>query len=417
MPSYVGGPVFANDRASDDDTRQRDWKAAIEHRLTRRTFLGRTMGLAISLPLVTLLAACGGDDDDDATAPPASTENDGTTSTAAASTGESAAESTALMATEPATAESSPAQASAFPVTVEHKFGSTEISAAPTRVVSLGYNDHDTLLAFGVTPVAARYWYGDENNVVPPWSQDAVEGSVPEVLNMPELDVELVASYDPDLIVAVYSGITEDEYATLSQIAPTVAQLGDYIDYGMPWEDTTRLIGAALGQPERAEELIADVEAEFAAARSANPTFADATVIVAAMGSDGSIGLFAEQDGRTRILTGLGLTVAAEILPLFDADLFYTDLSGEQTNILDSADVIIWTQVVFAGGRATIEENPLYQQLTVSQEGRHVFVEGSIDDAMAFNSALSLPYALESLVPHLIAALDGDPATNEPPMT
>jgi len=134
------------------------------------------------------------------------------------------------------------------------------------------------------------------------------------------------------------------------------------------------------------------------------------------MGTDGSIGLFAEQDGRTRIITSLGLTVAEEILPLFE-DVFYVNISGEQMNIIDAADVVIWVQVVFTGGRDVILENPIYQQLTVSREGRHVFVEGSIDDAMAFNSSLSLPYALDALIPHIAAALDGDPDTNEQPMT
>ena len=49
--------------------------------------------------------------------------------------------------------------------------------------------------------------------------------------------------------------------------------------------------------------------------------------------------------------------------------------------------------------------------------GRHFFVEGSIDDAMAIICALSLPFALDAFTPYAAAALDGDPATNEPPMT
>jgi iron complex transport system substrate-binding protein len=52
-----------------------------------------------------------------------------------------------------------------------------------------------------------------------------------------------------------------------------------------------------------------------------------------------------------------------------------------------------------------------------SREGCHLFVEGSVDDAMSFICVLSLPFALDALAPHLAAALDGDPATSEPPMT
>jgi iron complex transport system substrate-binding protein len=46
------------------------------------------------------------------------------------------------------------------------------------------------------------------------------------VLSAEELNVEAVAALDPDLIVGVSSGMTAEEYETLSQIAPTLAQVG-----------------------------------------------------------------------------------------------------------------------------------------------------------------------------------------------
>lgn len=55
---------------------------------------------------------------------------------------------------------------SAFPVTIEHKFGSVTIAEEPQRVVSIGFTEQDPLLAVGVTPVAVRYWYGDEENEI-----------------------------------------------------------------------------------------------------------------------------------------------------------------------------------------------------------------------------------------------------------
>ncbi len=41
----------------------------------------------------------------------------------------------------------------AFPVTVEHAFGKTEVKQAPKRVVTVGYTDDQAVLAFGIKPV------------------------------------------------------------------------------------------------------------------------------------------------------------------------------------------------------------------------------------------------------------------------
>jgi iron complex transport system substrate-binding protein len=43
-----------------------------------------------------------------------------------------------------------------FPVTVTHQYGDTTVPWAPTRVLSLGYTDHNVLLALGVVPVGIQ---------------------------------------------------------------------------------------------------------------------------------------------------------------------------------------------------------------------------------------------------------------------
>lgn len=81
----------------------------------------RPVPLTLLLVLAVVTAACGND-------------NDSTTQAA----GENASE----------------AGAAAFPVTVEHKFGATEIEDAPQRIVSIGYQEHDVLYALGAKPAA-----------------------------------------------------------------------------------------------------------------------------------------------------------------------------------------------------------------------------------------------------------------------
>lgn len=295
-----------------------------------------------------------------------------------------------------------------FSVTVEHKFGSTEITDEPQRVVSIGFQEHDTILALGVEPVAARYWFGDENDVVFPWAEDEAGDADPEILNMPygELNYEKIAALRPDLILGVYSGITAAEYETLSDIAPTVAQTDDYVDFGVPWQDSTRTIGRALGRDDRAEELIAEVEEDFADAREAHPEFEERTVVVATYRTD-LVGFFAVEDPRSRFFTSLGFRVPQQLDDLAGGK-FFGELSREQAVMLDQ-DLVVWDQMAYVeGGRATIENDSLIAQLGAMQDGRRVFLEDTLEDAFAFNTVLSLPFVLEKLVPEIAAALAED---------
>ncbi len=401
-----------------------------ERAFSRRGLLRSVLGAAVSLPLIPLLAACGGDDDDDDVATPtaatAPTGGDAATATTApaaatdtpadATPTTAAAEPTATTGTDSAspTTGADTGGEGAFPVTVTHKFGETVIDAEPVRVVSLGYSDHDSILAVGVTPIAARFWFGDDTNVVGPWAEPFLTGDAPEVLNFLELDFEAITALRPDLIIAVYSGITETDYALLSQIAPTVAQSGDYIDYGMPWAETTLLIGQALGRTAEAEAAVAAVEQLYDDAQAAHPEFVGATGIVAAGSADGSVALFAGDDPRTQVMTALGFVIPDEIMALF-GDSFYLPISPEQVNLLADLDVVVWTQVDYASPEA-IRNNPLYQQTQNFQEGRFVISQGDTDTAYNWATVLSLPATLDVLIPHIAAAIDGDPDTNEPDM-
>ena len=96
-----------------------------------------------------------------------------------------------------------------FPVTIAHRFGSTTIEQAPERVVTVGLTDQDALLALGVVPVATTMWFGEHPGNIFPWATDALgDGPVPEVLES-EKEFEPVAALQPDLILAIYSGISQ----------------------------------------------------------------------------------------------------------------------------------------------------------------------------------------------------------------
>ena len=68
-----------------------------------------------------------------------------------------------------------------------------------------------------------------------------------------------IAKLNPDVILAAYSGLTEEDYKKLSEIAPVVAH--PEVAYGTSWQDSTSIIGKALGKEAEATKLIADTEA------------------------------------------------------------------------------------------------------------------------------------------------------------
>ncbi|HEY8417160.1 MAG TPA: iron-siderophore ABC transporter substrate-binding protein [Limnochordales bacterium] len=301
-----------------------------------------------------------------------------------------------------------------FPVTLQHKFGTTTIAEEPERVLTLGYSEQDPVLALGVIPVAVREWFGDQPYAVWPWAQDELGDGRPQVLEMPfgELDLEAIAALRPDLIVATHSGITEEEYRRLSQIAPTLAQPGEYPDFGVPWQEQTRLIGRALGREERAEALVAEVEAAIAAARRAHPEFEGATVAWASPASGaGQYWVVGPNTPPMRFLFSLGFRMPEELAAMV-GQRDSAQISGEQLRMLD-VDVLIF-RAPSQDVRDAFERDPLYRQLDVATEGRTIFFVGPDDPlygALSFSTVLSLPYALEHLVPKLAAAVDGDPAT------
>jgi iron complex transport system substrate-binding protein len=307
-----------------------------------------------------------------------------------------------------APAAASEADPSAFPVTIEHKFGATEIAEPPERVVTVGYTEQDTVLALGVKPVGEREFIGGYDYRSRPWAQEALDGYQPEVVGGEQINFESVAAQRPDLILGVSSGITAREYDRLSEIAPTIAQSGDFVDFGMPWQDQTLVIGRALGREERARELVDEVEQRFAEARREHPEFEGSAVL--AYGEDGGFGAYASEDTRVRFLEDLGFSSPPQIDELA-GNSFFVDLDEERLDLIDQDLVVMF------GKRDELLESSVYSRLDAVREERAVYLdlEDQFAGALGFSSPLSLPFLLDEAVPKLAAAVDGDPATTGAP--
>lgn len=300
------------------------------------------------------------------------------------------------------------AQASDESRTIDHKYGSTEVFGAPERIVTVGFTDGDPVLALGAAPVAVRDWFGEQPQAIWPWARDELGDAKPEVLPATELNFEQIAALEPDLVVGVSSGMTEQDYATLSKIAPTLAQPKEFVDFGVPWQDQTRLVGRALGREERAEELVAGVEGRFDEARKQYPAFEGATGVIALTGEGGNYYPYGPEDARGRFLTSLGFELPREVVELA-SESFFATISREKLRVVD-ADVLVWI-VNSPAEREALTNDPLYRRLDAVKEGRDIFLEANepLAGALSFGTVLSMPFLLDELAPRLESALDGDP--------
>jgi ABC-type Fe3+-hydroxamate transport system substrate-binding protein len=301
--------------------------------------------------------------------------------------------------------DEAPRGGAGFPITIEHKFGTTEIPAPPERVVTVGYTEQDAVLALGVRPVGVRDFIGGYRYKERPWAQDALGGAEPASVGGEEINFERVAAQRPDLIIGVNSGMTESDYRRLSEIGPTVAQTGEHIDFGVPWQEQTLVIGRALGRAEQARELVADVERQFADARDQHPEFARSSLILA-YGGGGDFGAYSSQDYRSKFFADLGFEPSRQVDELA-GDSFYVDFDEEQFRLMDQDVVVMY------GERDDVTADPVFGRLDAVEEERVVYIEPADQfyGALGFSSPLSLPYLLDEAVPKLAAAADGDPAT------
>ncbi len=294
-----------------------------------------------------------------------------------------------------ASAEASATTAGKFPRTVKHGLGSTTIDAEPKRIVALIDRDADTLLAMGITPVGIRSNYGFEEGVGP-WAVDELGDATPTVWTGRELDLEAIAAAQPDLLVFTVSGGDVDEYNALSGIAPTLALPEGAVAWGATPEQSLRLIAEALGREEEAEGILADFDTYLQETATQYPvlkgkSFAYFDIFqggVTNYGGDHIVNSIMYRIGfvpsaGTEAMTESSQAVSVERLIEYDADIILAYPFGSTLEELKAAI-------------------PTLASMSSVAEGRFFLLE---DLAFSNSSLLSIPYALDNLLPRISAAL------------
>ncbi|WP_167051311.1 iron-siderophore ABC transporter substrate-binding protein [Salinibacterium sp. ZJ77] len=316
-----------------------------------------------------------------------------------------------------ATADTAPAGENdgTFPVTIEHAYGTTTITERPERVATVAWANHEVPLALGIVPVgmSKATWGDDDGDGVLPWVEDALEqldAETPVLFDETDgIDFGAVADTQPDVILAAYSGITEEEYETLSKIAPVVA-FPD-VAWGTSYEDMIRLDSAALGLAEEGEELIETLHAQVDDALAAQPDLVGKKVLFSYLDpSDLSqIGFYTSHDTRPGFLTGLGLPLP-EIVEQESAKTsdFYVTVSAENADAFADVDVFVTYGDDAEATIAQLQADPLLSLIPAIADGRIAVLHNGTPLAASANpSPLSIGWGIDEYLGVLASGATG----------
>ena len=219
------------------------------------------------------------------------------------------------------------------------------------------------------------------------------------------LDFEKVADTRPDLILATYSGLTQEDYDKLSQIAPTIAY--PKIAWGTSWEEMVTISATAMGEKAQGEKIVADLRTTVQDDFAAHPALAGKKVLFATFdpADKSTVGFYTGHDTRPRFLADLGLptpSLVAEETARTQA--FSTTVSTEQADRLDDVDL-----VVTYGDSSTVkalQADPVLSKVPAIKAGHVAVLQDSTPLAAAANpSPLSIGWGVERYFDLLADAL------------
>lgn len=304
-----------------------------------------------------------------------------------------------------------PAAADGFPVTIEHVYGQTVIQKKPERIASVAWANHEVPLALGVVPVgmAKVSWGDDDKDGVLPWVEDKLTelGAATPVLfdETDGIDYEAVSDTKPDVILASYSGLTKEEYDTLSKIAPVIAYPKNA--WGTSVEDMITLNSTAIGLADEGAKLIEDLHAQTAAALEANSALQGKKVLFAYIDPNdfSQVGFYTALDTRPGFLTSIGLPLPSIVEQNAASTDFYLTVSAEKADELNDVDLIV-TYGDDDSTIATLQADPLLSKIPAIAEGRVVILVNDTPLAASANpSPLSIPWGIGDYLALLAAPL------------
>ena len=293
-----------------------------------------------------------------------------------------------------------PVGAQQYPLEIEHALGTTVLTEKPERVATVAWANHEVPLALGVIPVGfAAANFGDDNgNGLLPWVEARLEelGSAPPPLfdEGDGIDFEAVAASQPDVILAAYSGLSQADYTTLSQIAPVVAYPQG--PWATDWRDMIQLNSAGLGMAEEGQALMEQIEAQIADTADNHPELSGKTAMFVTHLDPtnlGRISFYTDNDARVRFFHDLGLVSPEVVKQNSTPGKFAGEISSELIDELNDVDIL-----VTYGGQPLIDQlnaHPLTSRLPVVENGAIVMLGNTPLGTAANPTPMSISWLLD----------------------
>lgn len=288
-----------------------------------------------------------------------------------------------------------------YPIVIKHAFGETVIDKKPERVATIAWANHDVALALGVVPVgfsAANYGVQDDSGMLP-WTADKLKELGEENPNIYQdtdgLDFEAIADSNPDVILAAYSGITQEDYDTLSQIAPVVAY--PEIPWVISWRDQILYNAKGMGMEKEGKQLIADTEKLIADKANELPELKGKKAVFASFNATdlSKFYIYTPADSRGEFLEELGMEYPPSIKEqLKDDSSFYIELSAENADALKDAEIFI----TYGDDKtlAALQADPILGKVPAIQNGSVIVITDNTPLAAAGNpNPLSIQYTID----------------------
>lgn len=288
-----------------------------------------------------------------------------------------------------------------YPITINHAFGETVLESKPERIATISWGNQDVPLALGIIPVGvseANYGVTDGSRLLP-WTgakfkELGVENPV-IYKDTAGLDFEAISDSQPDVILASYSGITQEEYDLLSQIAPVIAYPS--LPWQTLWRDQILMDSQGMGMKAEGEALVAELEALIKEKTGTYPQIKGKTAAFFYFNEAdlGKFYIYLPKDPRAAYLTDLGMQFPTSVTELAKgSDSFALELSSENVDLIKDLDILI----TYGSDTllAVMQADPLIGTIPAVKNGSVAIIQdGTPLAASGTPSALSIPATID----------------------